>query len=180
MTEGPRYATAIAIRALACLGFALTAPIASTVAGSVHGAVPLHEARRQCFSTLESHLPVWSGAPHQHCRVTWARLGQIEGTRLFRGQYVWPSNETPELMVVTEVLLEAPAAASRLNPIFATQEDQTYVYLDPFTLHSVSGRKLVEVRGCLNGTGGCKQDFLEYKAGKLTPIINTVPEQVQQ
>lgn len=194
MTKDSLYTTAIGIRNLACVGFLLTAPIASAIAGSAHDAVALDVASRQCYSSFSAPksvtelakdlaaegLPVWSGAPHRNCMVTWALLGQIGGARLFRGRYAWPSNEIPSLKVVTEVLFQARAASARLNPVFAARDDQENVYVQPLTLHSVSGRTLIEVLECINGTAGCDEAFLEYKAGKVSVIANTVQEQVQQ
>jgi len=131
-----------------------------------------------CFA-LKDPLPRWLDAPIANCVASWSTVGLAQGTALYQGRYSRPSPEGPDARVVTEVLFRAAEQQSQVVPLHAVEEDETYNLLQPFTLHSVATRSILELTTCLNGTGGCGQDFFEFKDGTLRPVVSEIREQVE-
>ena len=134
----------------------------------------------------KSAPPSWKHLPHKSCTVEWSKLGSRGKAVLYRARYRWPSDEgivypspdPPHYFAVTEVLFEGVEKGAVVTPLFALQEDETYNYLRPLTFHKVGGRRLIEVLICLNGTGGCGQDFLSWRSGKLRALKNETRAQI--
>ena len=138
----------------------------------------------------KSAPPSWKHPPHKFCTVQWSKLGSRGHAVLYRARYQWPSDEgidysppppdPPHYLAVTEVLFEGTDKGTVVTPLFALQEDETYSFLRPLTFHKVGGRSLVEILICLNGTGGCGQDFLSWRSDNLHALKNETRAQIDK
>lgn len=143
-------------------------------------------AFKRCIDLTEP--PSWKHTPHHSCTVEWSVLGSSGKAVLYRARYQWPSDEgaaapygvRSQYFVVTEVLFRGADKGTVVTPLFALQEDETYNFLHPLALHKAGGRKLIEIVICLNGTGGCGQDFLSLRSGKLHALKNKIREQIDR
>jgi len=143
--------------------------------------IALSTARSACISESKP-VPRWTGKAHPRCSVEWSELGKKGRLVLYRARYKWPSEELPnkDYSVVTEVLFEGIRRGKQVMPLFAIQNDETYEFLSPLSLHRVGDRMVVKIEICLNGTGGCDQDFLLWQPGKTVEISNSIHVQVEQ
>jgi hypothetical protein len=147
-------------------------------------AVPTSKAQ-SCIGQSDP-VPNWTGKAHPNCSVDWSKLGSMRGRTLYRARYQWPSDELlpdfpdTQYRVVVEVLFEGTGNAKEVTPLLAVQRDETYSFLRPLTIHYVGDLRIVEIRECLNGTGGCGQEFLVWRSGKVLEIPNSIRKQVEQ
>ena len=142
--------------------------------------VPISRARGVCV-TGSGLVPRWDGAPHPDCQVSWAELGQLGGERaLYEGRYVWASPEFPAYKVVSVIVYERTNSGEVVTPLLALSQDETHVFLKEVHLRTVGSMHFVEVRQCLNGTGGCWQEFYKWSPGGLSKVAPSIDEQVRR
>ena len=88
------------------------------------------------------------------CLESWTRLDRS----LYAARYRMSSRDEPD--VVTEVLFESPSMDGRVRPLWLTQATSDIYEIQRVTLHRVGKSRIVDVFGCLNGTGGCDQELV--------------------
>lgn len=141
-------------------------------------AVPLPVASTRCFST-GAPAPRWDGPAVANCTTSWTLIGQAQGATLYQGRYSRPSPESPDARLVTEVLFRGAGRSPYVMPVHAVEEDEADSFLKSYAVHAVAGRSVIELTSCLNGTGGCSQDFLEFVGGKVMPLAADIEGQVK-
>jgi hypothetical protein len=140
--------------------------------------VSLSKASNTCFGTWKG-LPRWTEPPIPGCVVSWSVVGMAQGVTLFEGRYSRPSPEGTDARIVTEVLFKATEQPGQVVPLHAVEEDETYNFLRPYSLYIVANRSLLELNICLNGTGGCGQEFIEFHNGAIRPVIGEIRGQIE-
>lgn len=106
-------------------------------------------------------LESFAQSPAGSCLVTWASLIDSEGVSLYRARYEKPSDLMPEkYRLVTEVLCETAKGSHSVRLVWLSQADQGESFIESVQSYRVGKYWLVEIAGCLNGTGGCWQDFI--------------------
>ena len=135
--------------------------------------------------SIDNGLANWNGKPHLKCTVEWSILGSHGGTTLYRARYSWPNEDIEELKYrnyhfVTEILFEGTRKGKSVTPIFSTTTDETVEFLEPLRFHQVNNISIIEIPTCLNGTGGCGQEFLSWKPGDLRKMSARIRQDIDK
>lgn len=138
--------------------------------------------------SIENGLANWSVKVHKKCKTEWSILGSHGDTTLYRARYTWPNDEIEDIeglklrnySFVTEVLFEGKRKGKFVTPIFYTSADEISEFLEPLIFHRVNNIPIIEVRTCLNGTGGCGQEFFSWKPGDLRKISDQVRQNIDE
>jgi hypothetical protein len=148
--------------------------VASSVVASGRP-VDVATAMRRCVD-LDS--PAWlaSRAPASACRVKeWGPLKAVDGTRFFYARYEYPrsgpaaSHGGTQGLARTVVFARMPDG--RVRPEwYAVFEREFYLSVTPRVEPAPGGGALVSVESCVNGTGGCSQDFLLRRGGRWSTV----------
>jgi len=106
------------------------------------------------------------------CRVVSVRsLGTVDGrewlvTRYRRGA-ILPDPEEPDTMDLDElVLLTHEAGSVDAQLVWHTVRDRDFEFLDSLQWVPTSHGVFLDLRTCLNGTGGCGDEYLRYRDGR--------------
>jgi hypothetical protein len=157
--------------------------LAVFVAGSerVHAAgrvldgapVSLNKAQTWCVAQL-APLPSWDGPGHPECKMVWRVLGQKDDRILYSARYAWPSptHSAEPLRVLTEVLFEGVRGSRIVRKLYAVQDDEAHVRLEPLRLVTVGGASLIESRVCMTATGECGRELAVWSDGRVDAIDN--------
>ena len=136
---------------------------------SVLSALSIKAARRLCIGEDASLETIASSSGGSPCLVQWSRLTVAGGRVLYRARYSAQSKTFPNGCLVSEVLFEGDKQS--VMPVWVEQEEDQMYRMDAVLVHRIGGVHVVEIGGCLNGTGGCGQLFLLWKPHHpMTPI----------
>jgi len=153
--------------------FALIAAAPAFAAGRAldGGPVGLNNAQTWCISQREP-LPNWDGPAHPDCKMVWRVLGEHGDRVLYSARYAWPSAVQTKDMprVLTEVLFEGLKGSKVVRRLYAVQDDESHVKLEPIKLLGVGDRSIIMSRVCMSGTGECGRELAVWTDGKIEPI----------
>jgi hypothetical protein len=159
-----------------------------TVETVLTGAAPIAESqlRAKCmeFGTgwMRGFAPAERPRADVSCRMTESKeLRGAGGVRFRAVRYTrrWrlraPDTQRPsDRMVVNEeavVLFSQAAEGGRLHPQWATSYGTSYIArVELETAPAPGGGALLSVLVCVNGTGGCTQEFMIRRAGRWGPV----------
>jgi len=142
------------------------------------GPVSLSRAQTWCIAP-NGPLPNWDGPGHPECKMVWRVLAERGDRILYSVRYAWPSpaRSTEPLRVLTEVLYEGLRGSRIVRKLYAVQDDEALVRLDPLRLVTLDGTNVIESRVCMAATGECGREFATW-TGKGVEAVenNTVAE----
>jgi hypothetical protein len=152
---------------------------ASIACASAHAAgrvldgatVPLNNAQTWCVSPL-SPLPNWDGPAHPDCKMVWRVLAERNGRILYSARYAWPSPSRSErpLRMLSEVLYEGARGSSVVRRLYAVQDDEAHVRLEPLRVLSVGAATVIESRVCMSDTGECGRELATWNGDRIEMI----------
>ena len=169
-----RHRTVLSILLL-LLGFAEASASGLVLDG---GPVALNKAQTWCIAQV-GPLPNWDGPGHPECKMVWRVLAERNDRILYSARYAWPSKtrSAEPLRVLTEVLYEGVRGSRIVRRLYAVQDDESHVRLEPLRLLTVSGTTVIESRVCMTGTGECGRELATWTDGRVEMIDNhTVAE----
>lgn len=154
--------------------------------------VPDTEARRRCLALPVAPPNDRLQGPHgdslvsTRCEVTaYGPLGPDSAARWMAALYRWTSVFTAEdttsppaardTVVEEEAVVFVPAGVGGARPAWHTRfETGAYAVwrsVTPEVASTATGATLLSVMSCVNGTGGCGQEFLQrYPDGRWAPV----------
>lgn len=142
------------------------------------GPVSLNKAQTWCIAP-NGPLPNWDGPGHPECKMVWRVLAEDKGRILYSARYAWPSrvSSTEPLRVLTEVLFEGVRGSRIVRRLYAVQDDEALVRLEPLRLVSVGGAQVIESRVCMPATGECGRELATWTGAGVEAVANkTVAE----
>lgn len=133
--------------------------------------VPLNNAQTWCISPL-SPLPNWDGPAHPECKMVWRVLAERNGRVLYSARYAWPSptRSTKPLRMLSEVLYEGARGSNVVRRLYAVQDDEALVRLEPLRIQTVGGAAILESRVCMSDTGECGRELAVWSGGAIEPV----------
>jgi hypothetical protein len=133
--------------------------------------VPLNNAQTWCVSPL-SPLPNWDGPAHPDCKMVWRVLAERNGRILYSARYAWPSPTRSEkpVRMLSEVLYEGARGSSVVHRLFAVQDDEAHVRLEPLRVVTVGDTAIIESRVCMSDTGECGRELAAWSGGRIAMI----------
>jgi hypothetical protein len=148
--------------------------------GHVLNGAPLALDKAQTWCVARTGpVPNWDGPGHPDCKMVWRELARQGGRTLYSARYAWPSPARSDepLRVLTEVLFEGIPGSRLVRRLYAVQEDEAHIHLEPLHVVTIGGAAVIESRVCLNGTGECGREFAAWTDGGIEPIADhTVAE----
>jgi hypothetical protein len=142
------------------LGILIT--LASTANAAQGGWLDVDVAQHRCPDERITAADLIHAKPGR-CLERWSRLGTGAGSSLFEARY--RTHAYAEVAVVTEVLFESRAGDSRVRVLWFTQQTSDVYKFGHVALHRVGKWPIVDVPGCLHGTGGCAQELVLWTPG---------------
>jgi len=130
-------------------------------------------AKTRCPAETTTPATLWE-AREGSCLQSWNVLDTADGLSLIEAKYAAPADpdDASGPTVVTEVLFELQDATALVRPLWlrhALSDDETFTAVSS---HRVGAHRIVEIRACLNGTGGCGQDLVLWNPGKdALPLV---------
>jgi len=140
--------------------------------------VALNNAQTWCIAQM-GPVPNWDGPGHPDCKMVWRELGERNGRVLYSARYAWPSHARSEepLRVLTEVLYEGVPGSRLVRRLYAVQEDEAHIHLEPLRLLTIGAAAIIESRVCMLGTGECGRELAAWTGTGIEPIADhTVAE----
>jgi len=133
--------------------------------------VALNNAQAWCISSREP-LPNWDGHAHPDCKMVWRVLAERGDRTLYSARYAWPSpvrsKDSPR--VLTEVLFEGVRGSRVVRRLYAVQDDEARVKLEPLRLLAIGGSSIIESRVCLTGTSECGRELATWTDAGIEPM----------
>lgn len=170
-------------RAAAVLLWALAAPLTTTSAQEPHALsdgfgdstrVAAHEAWTRCVTPLRTNL-VWAAADSTCQLVGFRPLGTAGGlawsVARYRRSVVFDDSLDLGTMDLDELALFAragPAPEERL--VWHLVRDRDFEFLDTLRWVATTRDIFLVVTLCLNGTGGCGDEYLRFADGGWRPL----------
>jgi hypothetical protein len=140
--------------------------------------VALSKAQTWCIAQM-GPVPNWDGPGHPDCKMVWRVLAERNGRTLYSARYAWPSpaRSVEPLRVLTEVLYEGIPGSRVVRRLYAVQEDEAHIHLEPLHVVTIGGAAVIESRVCLIGTGECGRELAAWTDAGIAPIADhTVAE----
>jgi hypothetical protein len=147
---------------------------ASVLAGGqiLNGApVSLNKAQKWCVSPM-GPVPNWDTPAHPECKMVWRVLAERNGRILYSARQAWPSRSrsAEPLRVLTEVLYEGIPGGRVVRRLYAIQEDEARVHLEPLRLLAIGGATIIESKVCMTGTNECGRELVTWTDGRIETI----------
>jgi hypothetical protein len=133
--------------------------------------VPLNNAQTWCVSPLPP-LPNWDGPAHPDCKMVWRVLAERNGRVLYSARYAWPSprHSREPMRMLSEVIFEGAKGSSVVRPLFAVQDDEAHVQLEPLRILTVGSATIIESRVCMPDTGECGRELATWSGDTVEMI----------
>ncbi len=143
--------------------------------------VSLNKAQNWCVAPV-GPPPNWDAPAHPLCKMVWRTLAERNGRILYSARYAWPSrvNGIEPLRVLTEVLFEGVPGSKVVRRLYAVQDDEAHVRLDPLRLVTIGAASVIESRVCMSGTGECGRELVLWRDGQVEPIENHTVAEIQE
>jgi len=147
---------------------------ASVLAGGqiLNGApVSLNKAQTWCVSSM-GPVPNWDTPAHPECKMVWRVLAERNGKTLYSARQAWPSRtrSAEPLRVLTEVLYEGIPGSRVVRRLYAVQEDEARIHLEPLRLLTIGGAAIIESKVCMTGTNECGRELVTWTDGRIEAI----------
>jgi len=161
-------------------GFLMLASSHAVASGQVldGGPVSLNKAQTWCIAPSGA-LPNWDRPGHPECKMVWRVLAERNDRILYSVRYAWPSpGRSPEpLRVLTEVLYEGVRGSRIVRKLYAVQDDEAHVRLEPLRLVALGSAQVIESRVCMAATGECGRELATWTDAGVEAVANkTVAE----
>ena len=141
--------------------------------GRILDGAPLssNNAQKWCIAQL-GNVPNWDGPADPECKMVWRVLAERNGRTLYSARYAWPSRVRSKepLRVLTEVLYEGVAGSRVVRRLYAIQEDEAHVRLEPLRVLKIGGVPVIESRVCMSDTGECGRELTAWAHDLVEPI----------
>ena len=126
----------------------------------------------QCIDEIDplvqrEAVAMWSGHANAQCKVKIETLATIKKTSLVAGWYRWPIADMPKYSVVALVVFQR---SNVITPLITRVESEDISRFANVRMATISGDRVLEILSCLNGTGGCWQEFFAWRSGALSPV----------
>lgn len=133
--------------------------------------VSLNKAQKWCVSPV-GPVPNWDTPAHPECKMIWRVLAERDGRILYSARQAWPSRSrsAAPLRVLTEVLYEGVAGSRVVRRLYAVQEDEAHIHLEPLRLVTIGGAAIIESKVCMTGTDECGRELVAWSGGRIEPI----------
>jgi hypothetical protein len=133
--------------------------------------VALNKAQKWCMSPV-GPIPNWDTPAHPECKMVWRELAQRNGRALYSARQAWPSRSrsVEPLRVLTEVLYDGTPGSRVVRRLYAVQEDEARLHLEPLRVLTVGGATIIESKVCMTGTNECGRELLTWTDGGMEPI----------
>lgn len=133
--------------------------------------VSLNNAQNWCVARI-GPLPSWDTPAHPECKMIWRVLAERDDRILYSARYAWPSPQRSgePLLVRTEVLFEGVRGSRVVRPLFAAQEDEAHVRLEPLRVLTIGASWIVASRVCMSGKGECGRELAVWTDGRVAMI----------
>jgi hypothetical protein len=133
--------------------------------------VALNKAEKWCISPM-GPIPNWDAPAHPECKMVWRVLAERNGRTLYSARQAWPSRSrsAEPLRVLTEVLYEGTPGSRVVHRLYAVQEDEARLHLEPLRLVTIGGATIIESKVCLTGTHECGRELVTWIDGAVEPI----------
>jgi hypothetical protein len=133
--------------------------------------VALNKAQKWCVSPM-GPVPNWDTPAHPECKMVWRVLAERNGRTLYSARQAWPSRSrsSEPLRVLTEVLYEGTAGSRVVHRLYAVQEDEAHLHLEPLRLVTIGGATVIESKVCMTGTNECGRELVTWTDGAVAPI----------
>ncbi len=133
--------------------------------------VSLNKAQKWCVSPM-GPVPNWDTPAHPECKMVWRVLAERNGKTLYSARQSWPSRtrSTESLRVLTEVLYEGIPGSRVVRRLYAVQEDEAHVHLEPLRLLTIGDTTIIESKVCMTGTHECGRELVTWTDGRIDAI----------
>jgi hypothetical protein len=133
--------------------------------------VSLNKAQTWCVSSM-GPIPNWDTPAHPECKMVWRVLAERNGKTLYSARQAWPSRtrSAEPLRVLTEVLYEGIPGSRVVRRLYAVQEDEARIHLEPLRLLTIGGAAIIESKVCLTGTHECGRELVRWTDGRIDAI----------
>ncbi len=140
---------------------------------------------RQCIDEIDSlddrkHVPIWSGHANPQCTVRVETLSTKKGATLLAGWYRWPLAEMEKYSVVALVAYEREKGRDVVTPLLTRVEAGDTMRFEEVAMRTIDGERVLEIVSCLNGTGGCGQEFFAWRNRALVPLATNYRDAFNQ
>jgi len=133
--------------------------------------VSLNKAQTWCVSPM-GPVPNWDTPAHPECKLVWRTLAEQNGRILYSARQAWPSRSrsAEPLRVLTEVLYEGIPGSRVVRRLYAVQEDEAHVHLEPLRPLTIGGATIIESKVCMTGTEECGRELVTWTDGRIETI----------
>jgi hypothetical protein len=134
--------------------------------------VALNKAEKWCVSPM-GPLPNWDTPAHPECKMVWRVLAERNGRTLYSARHAWPSRSSRSaepLRVLTEVLYEGTPGSRVVHRLYAVQEDEARLHLEPLRVVTNGTATIIESKVCMTGTKECGREIFTWSNGAVEPI----------
>ena len=133
--------------------------------------VSLNKAQKWCISPV-GPVPNWDSPAHPECKMIWRVLAERDGRILYSARQAWPSHSrsAEPLRVLTEVLYEGVPGSRVVRRLYAVQEDEAHIHLEPLRLVTIGGAAIIESKVCMTGTDECGRELVTWTGGRIETI----------
>ena len=167
---------------LAFAGFMMLTSSHAWASGQVldGGPVSLNKAQTWCIAP-DGPLPNWDGPGHPECKMVWRVLAEKNDRILYSARYAWPSRarSSEPLRVLTEVLYEGVRGSRIVRKLYAVQDDEALVRLEPLHLVALGGSQVIESRVCMAATGECGREIATWTDAGVEAIANNTVAEIR-
>lgn len=156
-------------------GIAMLASGRAFAAGHVLDGGPVALTRAQTWCIAQNGpLPNWNGPGHPECKMVWRVLAEKNDRILYSARYAWPSpaRSAEPLRVLTEVLYEGVRGSRIVRKLYAVQDDEALVRLEPLRLMMLGGTRVIESRVCMAATGECGRELVTWTDAGVEAVAN--------
>jgi hypothetical protein len=133
--------------------------------------VSLNKAQKWCVSPM-GPVPNWDTPAHPECKMVWRVLAERNGKTLYSARQAWPSRtrSAEPLRVLTEVLYEGIPGSRVVRRLYAVQEDEARIHLEPLRLLTIGGAAIIESKVCMTGNNECGRELVTWTDGRIEAI----------
>jgi len=160
----------------------LSATAPAVAAGRVLDGSPIALNKAQTWCIAQSGpLPNWDGPGHPECKMVWRTLAEKGDRVLYSARYAWPSPRRSDqpLRVMSEVLFEGVRGSRVVRRLYAVQDDEAHVHLDPLRPQTIAGGFVIESRVCMADTGECGRELVAWTDGRVDAIDNVTVAEIR-
>ena len=160
-------------RSILSVAIVIVSPAGVFAGGQILNGAPvsLNKAQKWCVSPM-GPVPNWDAPAHPECKMVWRVLAEHDGKILYSARQAWPSRtrSIEPLRVLTEVLYEGIPGSRVVRRLYAVQEDEARIHLEPLRLLTIGGASIIESKVCMTGTTECGRELVTWTDGRIDAI----------